>query len=196
MATPPLDLDTTAEARALTADEVAAKPVAVTPTVKRLRDSHHTLARLLAAGLSGEQASVQTGYSQSRISVLRNDPTFQNLVAFYRHSRDEARADLEARYLLIANDYAQHIHEAVLDEPEEIPIMQALEVFKAMADRGGMAPVARSINKSITMNIGDRLDAARRRTVIVDGEPTARNTHPPHTPRLPGEKSPWDRGDE
>lgn len=200
MAFPPLrpgelNLDLTTGARELTPEELADRPPATVPQLKRLRDSHHTLARLIAAGLTTEQASLQTGYSYNRIALLRNDPSFANLVAFYRASRDEARLDLEARYLLIANDYAQHIHEQVLDAPEEVPLAQALEVFKAMADRGGMSPTAKSISKNINLNIGDRLDAARRRTTIVDGEPVARNTHRPHIAIPKGSPSPWERGD-
>jgi len=44
-----------------------------------------------------------------------------------------------------------------------VPIGTALEVFKAFADRAGMAPISRSVSKNVTLNIGERLDAARSR---------------------------------
>ena len=80
----------------------------------------------------------------------------------------------------MATDYGQHIHEQLLDNPESVPIAVALDVFKAFADRAGMAPVSRSVNKNLNLNIGERLDRAREsaarpreeaRPQIIDHEP-------------------------
>ena len=154
-----LDLELCGVVREVAAGEVVPKGSA--PAVSRLRDSHHALARLLARGLNETEAAHITGYALSRISSLKRDPLFAELVEAYRYEhRDNAR-DLEALWLGIATDYGQHIHEELLDSPESVPVSVALDVFKAFADRAGMAPVTRSVNKNLNLNIGDRLDRAR-----------------------------------
>jgi len=90
----------------------------------------------------------------------------------------------------IATDYGQHIHEALLDSPESVPVSVALDVFKAFADRAGMAPVSRSVTKNLNLNIGERLDAARTRQPaarpreearlqIIDHDPSGRKASDP-----------------
>lgn len=156
-----LDLEVAGVVRELAEGE--ALPASRAPEVKRLRDSHHALARLLARGLTPAQASQQTGYSASRISTLQLDPAFQELLSHYRRDADNVSQEVEARFLMIAGDAAQVVHERLLDEGDEVPLVQALEVFKVFADRAGFAPIQRSVNKNLNLNIGERLDRARAR---------------------------------
>src|SRR5260370_21122498 len=60
------------------------------PVIKRLRDSHHRIARLFAAGLKGIEVAELTGYSEVHISRLRNTPIMQDLIAGYSSVVDEA----------------------------------------------------------------------------------------------------------
>lgn len=151
--------------------EGEAVPTAKPPMLRTLRDSHHSVARLLARGLTPAQVSLQTGYALSRISSLQNDTAFRDLLAHYRRENQEILTIVEERYLLVANDAAQAVHEKLLDNPDEVPLSQALEVFKAFADRAGYAPVQRSVNKNVNLNIGERLDAARaRQSKLVEHE--------------------------
>ncbi len=138
-------------------------PTASTPRIARLRDSHHAVARLLARGVLETEISHITGYALSRIASLKRDPLFAELIEAYRLEQRDTQRDLEAMWLGVATDYGQHIHERLLDNPDEVPIGTALEVFKAFADRAGMAPISRSVSKNVTLNIGERLDAARSR---------------------------------
>lgn len=150
-------------------EEVGAEeqaPAPIVPRLQRLRDSHHQVARLCATGLSDPEISFQTGYSAQRIWSLRRDPTFCELVEHYRQDRDRVAEAVEEKFRLVAEDARQIIHERLLDEGSEIPLTHALEVFKAMADRAGFAPVQRTVNKNLNLNIGERLDAARRRREI------------------------------
>jgi hypothetical protein len=70
--------------------------------------------------------------------------------------------EFEAKMQLVAQDAAQRIHEMVQDDEIESPALLN-EIFKTFADRAGFAPVQRSVNKNMNLNIGERLDAARRR---------------------------------
>lgn len=137
--------------------------------IKSLRDSHHAVARLVAAGLRDEEVALATGYAVGRVGTLRTrDPMFRDLVEHYRINKDQAAIALEAKLRLIAEDTAQLIHERILDAPEEVGTAQAVEIFKAMADRAGYAPVQHTRNVNVNVGIGARLDEARKRRAEID----------------------------
>jgi hypothetical protein len=160
-----LDLEIAGEARALSDTEYAevlvesAKP----PQIKRLRDSHHALARALATGSTPQQASLTTGYSLSRISILQNDPSFRELMEYYRKSSDEAFLDLEGRIIGLAADSMQELRERMEDDPSSFSNEEIAAITKVMLDRAGYAPVSRSLNINKSVGIGERLDYFNRR---------------------------------
>jgi hypothetical protein len=57
----------------------------------------------------------------------------------------------------------QELHDRVLDRPEEIADETLINAIKVLADRAGYAPVQRSVNKNLNMNIAARMDAKVRK---------------------------------
>src|SRR5712664_4630968 len=57
---------------------------------KAMREAHHRLARMVAAGFRIEEILRLTGYSYNRLLQLRKDPAFEELVTQYRGKVDEA----------------------------------------------------------------------------------------------------------
>lgn len=153
-----LDLEIAGVVRELTETEVLVEAPSRAPTLTRLRDSHHQVARLVAAGLRPAQIATQTGYALSRLSILQNDPAFLELVEFYRVSKDEAAIAAEARFLMIGLDAAQAWHEDLMDGLIVDPT-EKREGAKTFLDRAGYAPVQRSLNKNVNLNIAQRMDA-------------------------------------
>jgi len=154
-----LDLEIAGAVRELSAveDTAPARP----QQLARLRDSHHQVARLIAAGLRTQEVSRMTGYAISRLSWLQNnDPAFMELVEFYRADARDVQIDVEARLRAVALDSVQHFHETLLERPEEVTPALALEASKVYLDRAGHAPVNRSVNKNLNLNIGARMDRA------------------------------------
>lgn len=49
----------------------------------RIRHTHHLLAQQIAKGHSMAECALITGYAPATISVMKGDPTFRELVAFY-----------------------------------------------------------------------------------------------------------------
>ncbi|MGH8337366.1 MAG: hypothetical protein ACRETL_11230, partial [Gammaproteobacteria bacterium] len=74
-----------------------------TPTrsIARLRDRHHAIARLLVAGKTNNEVSIMTGMDPGRISVLRSDPTFKQLVEDYRKIETGQEADFVERLQML-----------------------------------------------------------------------------------------------
>lgn len=142
------------------------------PSIKRLRDRHHALARLLAQGMSASEASAVTGYDPSRISILKKDPTFAELVDHYRKVDNALMAEFTERATLLTLTAMDVLQEAA--ENDELTVGQALEISKTFADRTGHAPVTKVQQTNINVDLGSRLAAARSRIAT-----------PKPTPQLP-----------
>lgn len=120
------------------------------PVVK-LRYQHHRLAQLLANGMKPADASLLTGYSSSRISILQNDPAFRELLAHYTTNNREVYEDLQKRMAGIAMIASEELQERLEESPTAITNKELLEVIKITNDRGGNSPIARSQNQTVVI---------------------------------------------
>lgn len=137
------------------------KPI---PTTQRLRDRHHQLARCLADGMPDYEASAITGYCASRISILKGDPAFQDLVHFYKARKDAQYVDMHKRLASLSADAAALLHERMEETPEDITTGQLMEVVKLGADRTGFGP-QQSTTVNVNVNMSERLRLARERAI-------------------------------
>jgi hypothetical protein len=133
------------------------------PSIKRIRDRHHSLARCLATGMKNSEASLVTGYDPSRISILLRDPTFSALVEDYRRMENGAAADFAERAGVLTLTAVNQLQDALEDEESPLPVSTVLEIAKFGADRTGHAPVSKNIQVNVNTQLGDRLRAARQR---------------------------------
>jgi len=173
-----------AEVRALDMTDIALLAVekgSVSTPLKRLGDRHHALARCLASGMSESDAGLACGYVGSRVSVLKSDPTFKELLEFYRDDTDRAYRDMHERLAGLSRDAADELHIRLEDDMQSdeknISIGQLLEIAKMGADRTGHGPQS-SQNVNVNVGIASRLEQARKRVserqgVLIGG--TSRN---------------------
>lgn len=144
---------------ALLASERGVKP----QPVQRLRDRHHSLARLLAGGMKPAEVSAITGYSLSRISILQADPSVKELISFYRENEDAAYAEFGRRATMVTITALENLQEQVEDDANPLSVDQNLTIIKTLADRTGHAPVSKTINTNVNLELGSRMAAARAR---------------------------------
>jgi hypothetical protein len=138
-------------------------PAPSAPPRKRMRDRHHALARCLAEGAKPWEASAITGYSPSTVSILQADPSFKELVAFYREHTDAAFAEFTKRATLVTLTALDNIQEQVEDESNPLSLEQNLTIVKTLADRTGYAPQSRQVNVSVGIDVSGRLASAKAR---------------------------------
>lgn len=141
------------------------------PSIKRIRDRHHSLARCLATGMKNSEASLVTGYDPSRISILLKDPTFAALVDDYRRMENGAAADFAERTGVLTLTAVNQLQDALEDEENPLPVGTVLEIAKFGADRTGHAPVSKNIQVNVDARLGDRLRAARQRLAQLPAPP-------------------------
>lgn len=124
--------------RALTNDDL---PKLTSPDVigsapiplKTLRSSHHQLAQLLARGdQSDAEIALITGYSPSRISILKSDPSFAELLAGYREVREAVFVDTLERMKVLGLSTLDELQERLESAPERWSNRELMEMADLM----------------------------------------------------------------
>lgn len=145
------------------------------PAVQSFRDSHHRVARCFASGMTPGQVGAQTGYSQSRLSILSSDPSFQDLIAVYRKAGAEAFAeytDIAMGNMVKAERLVEDALEAVGEAPEPLELAQIrplLDIISDRADRFGYPRGSTQVN--VNLDFAGRLENARRRSGLTLSPP-------------------------
>ena len=140
------------------------------PQVITLRERHHALARLIAEGKSASDAAILCRYTQSRVSILQDDPAFQELIAHYRDIVNHEFVDFQQKLAGLAIDAASILQERLEDKPEDISDAMLLQVITVGADRTGHGPSQKS-EVNIKVGLAGRLAAATQRIAMKDITP-------------------------
>lgn len=127
--------------------------------IKDIKQSHHQLARLLAQGvLDNIEVSVICGIAPNRIAILKGDPTFVELLDYYKSMEAQqysvARADMHTRLASLGFDSIETLHNRLADAPDDFSIDQLLKITEATADRTGHGKTA-TVNHAHEHSISD-----------------------------------------
>lgn len=134
--------------------ERASSPLATSeaPSLAKLRQIHHEIARLLASGLTEAEVAASTGYSLSRISILKSDPSFKELLAYYQARSEEVFIDVKKRLAMLGMDAAAELQDRLDFKSDSLTNTQLIEITKATLDRAGFNPVAKSESVSVLLS--------------------------------------------
>jgi len=145
------------------------KPRFVPQSPQTIRDSHHMIARLAAAGLRHDDIAQRTGYSRIRVQSLLASPAMDELVAQYRKKIDEAFVEnIDAFFSLATQNMIaaeRHIADQIaeLDEKGELlPVRTALAISRDAADRFGYGKKTQNLN--INVDFAAQLERAIARS--------------------------------
>lgn len=109
-------------------DPLNTKPI----PIQALRASHHQLAQLMAQGKPDTEVALLTGYSPSRISILRSDPTFQQLLAGYHEVRHDLFVDTLERMRVLGLSTLDELQERLEAAPEKWSNRELMEMADLM----------------------------------------------------------------
>lgn len=123
--------------------------------IQSLRHTHHKVARLLALGIKEVEVSAITGYSPSRISILKSDPMFKELLGYYSDQVGQEHEHVVGKLAALTEDALDVIVQRLEAAPDKFTIPQLLEIVRSAGDRAGYAPVQRTENLSVTMTTED-----------------------------------------
>lgn len=164
-----------------------------TNTIQNLRDTHHRVARAVAAGLSNGDIAMTCGISYNRVSVLKADPSFMELVAHYRAiitAEWAETADPVTDYLRQNALKAQAMLSDKLDHASEqgefLPTRDLLGIAELGLDRTGYGKVNKNVN--INVDFAKQLEDARKKSAAlrevrqIEATPTRPQSVPGATP--------------
>lgn len=132
--------------------------------IKRLSDRHHKLARAIASGRSNGECAIIAGYDPSRVSVLKADSTFKDLVAYYRTQASRGDDLLHDQLSGLSFDAVSEMRRRLEEEPDTLTNDELARMAQLGLDRTGYG-AKRTEEKTVNVNFGSRLDAARRRVI-------------------------------
>ena len=155
-----------------------------TVVLKKLRSKHHLLAKLLAGGAGETEAGIVAGYAPAHVSVLKSDPMFRELLAFYSAGVQERYYDMHESLAALSSDALEELRDKLDESPEEFSVGQLLEVVKMGADRTGFGP-SQKTQVDVTVGVSDRLRKARERVAAAalehDERAAPRDITPPES---------------
>jgi hypothetical protein len=132
-------------------EQLPKKEVSATPVLQRLRHRHHLLARLIAQGTKDGDVAAISGYDPSRISVLKSDPAFKELIAHYKTQVDEVFISVHERLLTLGLSSIDEMTDRIEANPESFSTQDLMELIKLSADRIGAGPTK---NVTVSGTIG------------------------------------------
>lgn len=106
----------------------------------RIRNAHHSMARLIAEGRKDVEIAAITGYSPSRISVLKHDPAFKELVAYYAGQVGEVFLNVHERLASVSMGAVEELQERLEEKPEGFANRELMELAELGLDRTGFGP--------------------------------------------------------
>lgn len=110
--------------------------------VAKLKHAHHMLARLMASGVPAAECHLQTGYSISRQSILKGDPAFNELIAYYKTQIEEKFSMVHERLAALSMDVASELQERLETAPEGFTNNELNSLLQTALDRTGHGPAS------------------------------------------------------
>jgi len=150
--------------------------------VKRMKDSHHFLARLFASGMNIQQVCAATGRNYHSTLMLRKSPAFEQLVQEYRGMVTQSWLEQLDGFTEIATANMLRAELAIADKladyeenPEEnkISVRDLMAISRDAADRFGYGKHTTQTN--VNVDFAAQLERAIRRSgkgPVIDAEPT------------------------
>lgn len=186
----PSTIEITAVRPLVREDLVTLTTVKRTPTtLSRLRESHHMIARLFAAGWKQKDIAERTGYSPTRISTLYADPAMKELISNYTAKINEGlelatedfAAVATANMILAETLLRDKLLEAA-EGGDDISTRELAGIVADRADRFGFGKRQTTVN--LNVDFASQLDRAIARSRVSLPESPRLSAIDRFTPRI------------
>ena len=111
------------------------KGLTTSPTLVKIRASHHRIAQLIAEGRRHTEIALICGISPQRISQLTADPAFQELMAFYVSEQQKVFVDHQQRLADLGTTALEELRDRLETSPEQFKTRELLDIVGNTYDR-------------------------------------------------------------
>lgn len=106
--------------------------------LKRIKEKHHSVARMIAGGLQQKMVSQLCGYSETYLSVLLNNPAMRELVELYRIQNGAGANLITEKLRTVGLKALEKLDQAI--EENKLNKQELLSAAKLGLDRAGHGP--------------------------------------------------------
>ena len=132
------------------------------PAIQKLRYKHHQLARLLVQGLSNEDCAAAIGMHPNRISMMKQDPTFQELLEHYDAQAEQSFLDVQNRLMLTGMSALERLEDKLDDDEEDLSVGELRGIMQDTFDRAGFGPTTKTESTKHHSASGDLIEAMKQ----------------------------------
>lgn len=137
-------------------------------SIEQMRTRQHRMAQLLASGLKETTVARMVGFTVGYVSNLKRSPAFAELLAHYTAEVEDRFSGFVERAGELSEQLVDELADRLQENPKQFTVNQILEAVKTLADRSGNAPVARTTNLNVNVDLGSKLAAARARATAAE----------------------------
>lgn len=127
--------------------------------LKRIKEKHHSVARMIASGLTQRMVSQLCGYTESYLSILLNNPAMEELVSFYRIQAGHSAQLIGEKLRTVGLKAVEKLEEKI--DADLLTNQELLSAGKLGLDRSGHGPSSTS-HVVREEHIFDHAELARR----------------------------------
>jgi hypothetical protein len=127
-------------------------------SVRVLRVGHHQLAQLLAAGTSAVDASFITGRSVANIKLLLKDPSFLELLEYYKEQQKGRDLNVYDKLITVGALAGEILQERLEERPEAFSNGELKNLLELAAPKSGGQSSTANVGLNVAINFipGDR----------------------------------------
>ncbi len=107
-------------------------------SLARLKERHHSVARLIASGVSQRLVAEICNYTESYLSILLDNPAMVELIELYRAQHNSAALLIAEKLRTVGTEALQKLSDKL--EADEIPVSELVAIAKLGLDRAGHGP--------------------------------------------------------
>lgn len=108
--------------------------------LKRIKEKHHSVARMIASGLSQKMVGTLCGYTESYLSILLNNPAMKELVELYRIQQGQASQLVTEKLKTVGLKALEKLEEKLDNPDSNLSNQELLAAAKLGLDRAGHGP--------------------------------------------------------
>lgn len=108
--------------------------------LKKIKEKHHSVARMIAGNLTQRMVAQLVGYTESYLSILLNNPAMQELVNLYRIQNGAGSQLIVERLKTVGLKAMEKLEEKV--DAGTLNANELIQAAKLGLDRGGHGPTS------------------------------------------------------
>ena len=106
----------------------------------RIKERHHSVARMVAGGLTQRMVAQLCGYTESYLSILLNNPAMQELVELYRIQQGGSSQLIVEKLKTVGMKAMERLEEQI--DADKLNNNELIQAAKLGLDRGGHGPTS------------------------------------------------------